>query len=790
MPPVLSLAAARWVFVLSGAAALLYQIIWQRLLVLFSGSDIYSSTLVIASFMTGLGIGHFAGGHLADRLSPRKCLRLFAVAEGAIAVFGVCSGFLYYDVLYHRLGPVHLAPAVLAAILFVSLLWPTFFMGLSLPLLARAMTQHLDEAAVRIGQLYGLNTFGAAAGALCATWLLLPRLGFEGTLWVGAAVNGACALAVIRSLSRPVLPHVRPAPADNASPPGELPSTAARRQPTFVTWVVLYGLAGFLALSLEIVWFRLLGVIVKSTAFTFGTLLAVYLAGLGAGSIAGTRYVKRADRPAATFLLLQGCVGLTAGLALSAFLALAPRVSWLNEYLAGYEPLNAMQNLRRLQLRALMEGRVFTDPSQSLPWEAVLLYVVIPAFLIALPTFVMGFAFPVLQRVVQTDFARLGRHVGALLLANIAGSAAGTLLTGWLALNRLGTAGTFKMLLGLSAVFSLAALRVLSPGSPPRRPLMSGRAGAAALLVGIVLVLLVAPDSEALWARLHGARIHQNVFAEDATGLSVLRIEGAGASGRTTVFVNGLGQSWIPYGGIHTALGLLPAFIHANPTDIAVIGLGSGDTAYAAAGRPEIRTITCIEIIRPQLETLTTLATRVPYEGLRGLLHDGRIRHVAGDGRLALMRSAARYDIIEADALRPNSAYSGNLFSDGYFELMRRRLRPHGLAVTWSPTVRVHNAFVRVFPNVVVLPEILIGSNEPILLDRDAVLARLAHPRAVSHYARAGIRVDDLVASHLIELARYTPEFDRRALTDFNTDLFPRDELEGPAAAWRPDDRE
>jgi hypothetical protein len=501
--------------------------------------------------------------------------------------------------------------------------------------------------------------------------------------------------------------------------------------------------------------------------------------------------VKRAGRPAATFLLLQGCVGLTAGLALSVFLALAPRVSWLNEYLAGYEPLNAMQNLRRLQLRALTEGRVFTEPSQSLPWEAVLLYVVVPAFLIALPTFVMGFAFPVLQRVVQTDFARLGRHVGALLLANIAGSAAGTLLTGWLALNRLGTAGTFKMLLLLSAVFPLAALRVLPPASRrSSRPLMNGRAGAAALVVGIALVLAAAPGSAALWATLHGARIHQNVFAEDATGLSVLRIEGAGASGRTTVFVNGLGQSWIPYGGIHTALGLLPAFIHPDPKDIAVIGLGSGDTAYAAAGRPDVETITCIEIIRPQLETLTRLAQRVPYEGLLGLLHDGRFRHVSGDGRLALMRSAARYDIIEADALRPSSAYSGNLFSDGYFELMRRRLRPHGLAVTWSPTVRVHNAFVRVFPHVVVLPEILIGSNEPIVLDRAAVLARLADPRARFHYARAGIRVDELVASHLMELARYTPEFDRSILADFNTDLFPRDELEGPAPAWRPDDRE
>jgi spermidine synthase len=788
---VLSHTAARSVFVLSGAAALLYQIVWQRLLVLFSGSDIYSSTLVIASFMTGLGIGHGAGGHLADRRSPWNCLLLFAIAEAAIAVFGLFSSLLYYDVLYQRLGPLGFRPAVIAPILFVSLLWPTFFMGVSLPLLARAMTEDLGRAPERIGQLYGLNTLGAAAGALGATWILLPRFGLEGTLWIGAIANLVCASAVLQSLRRPVMTvEATPSPARVVSTAGELAPVAARGQPTFLIWAVVYGFAGFLALSLEIVWFRLLGVIVKSTAFTFGTLLAVYLAGLAGGSVAGTRYVARFGRPAAAFLMLQGAVGLTAGFALSIFLGLVTRVDWLNAYLAGYEPLNVGQNLRRLQLRALVEGRVFTDPAQSLPWEAVLLYLLVPAFLIVPPTFLMGFAFPVLQRVVQTDFARVGRNVGALLLANIAGSAAGTLLTGWVALNLLGTAGTIKVLLVMSALFPLLALRALPPASSPSpRTLLFGRPGAAALASGVTLILLVSPDAKALWARLHGARADQIVFAEDATGLSVLRVDGTTVK-RTTVFVNGIGQSWMPYGGIHTALGLLPAFIHPDPRQIAVIGLGSGDTVYAAAGRPDVEAITCIEIVRPQLETLAALAPRYPYEGLHGLLNDPRIQHVSADGRLALMRSTARFDIIEADALRPTSAYSGNLFSDGYFELMRRRLRPKGLAVTWSPTVRVHNAFVRVFPYVVALPEILIGSNDPIALDREAVLARLSDPRARAHYARAGIPADELVAAHLVELARYTPEFDRATLTDFNTDLFPRDELDRPAAPWHPAGRQ
>lgn len=773
-------------FVLSGAGALLYQIVWQRLLVLFSGSDVYSSTLVIASFMAGLGIGHLSGGHVADRRSPRTCLKWFAVAEVAIAAFGMFSSYLYYDVLYQRLGPLGLPAAVIAPVLFASLLWPTFFMGLSLPLLARAMTEDLDRAPVRIGQLYGFNTLGAAAGALGATWVLLPRFGLDGTLWIGAAANLACAATVLLALRRPVT-------AAPTTPPARVGSTAhgepvaAHWQPGFVVWAALYGVAGFLALSLEIVWFRLLGVIVKSTAFTFGTLLAVYLAGLGCGALAGIRYASRLRRPAAAFLMLQGAVGLAAGLALLIFLGFATRVAWLEAYFAGYEPLNVGQNLRRLQLRAFVEGFVFTDPARSLPWEAVLLYLVVPVFLIGPATFFMGFAFPVLQRVVQTDFGRLGRHVGALMLANVAGSAAGTLLTGWLALSALGTVGTIKALLILSAVFPLVALRALPPASSlPARTFLSSRPGACALAAAVVLVVLLAPGAAALWAKLHGAPAGRIVFGEDATGLSVLRIKGTTVEEGATVFVNGIGQSEMPYGAIHTALGLLPAFIHPDPKRIMVIGLGSGDTAYAAAGRPGVEAITCIEIVGPQLGTLTSLASRYPYEGLRGLLADPRVQHVAADGRLALMRSAARFDIIEADALRPTSAYSGNLFSDGYFDLLRRRLRPQGLAVTWSPTVRVHNAFVRVFPYVVVLPDILLGSNEPIVIDRQAVLERLRDPRALAHYARAGIAVDALVSAHLVELARYTPDFDRSTLKDFNTDLFPRDELDRPAAPWQP----
>src|SRR5688500_8161848 len=126
-------ALASGVFFISGFAALLYQVSWQRMLAIFSGADVYSATLIVTAFRGGLGVGNLAGGHLADRLSARQSLLHFAAADLVIAVFGLFSASLYYDYLYQRFGPIDMPPPALAGILFLSLLWPTFFMGASLP---------------------------------------------------------------------------------------------------------------------------------------------------------------------------------------------------------------------------------------------------------------------------------------------------------------------------------------------------------------------------------------------------------------------------------------------------------------------------------------------------------------------------------------------------------------------------------------------------------------------------------------------------------------------------------
>jgi len=284
------------------------------------------------------------------------------------------------------------------------------------------------------------------------------------------------------------------------------------------------------------------------------------------------------------------------------------------------------------------------------------------------------------------------------------------------------------------------------------------------------------PDGGTLWARLHGSATHAVIAAEDGSGVSVLKP--SRSSRDTAVFVNGIGQSWIPYGGIHTVLGALPALLHPDPQNIVIIGLGSGDTAFAAAGRSETSRLTCVEIIGAQLTTLRRQSAIQPYPGLTRVLTDPRIDHVIGDGRAFVLRSGPVFDIIEMDALRPTSAYAGNLYSREYFGLLRRRLKPGGFAVTWAPTARTRDTFASVFPHALVFGDIMVGSSDPIVFDPAVIKVRLEAVR--DYYAEAGIDIVGLFGPYLAGQPHRIGPGDARKTADLNTDLFPRDEFSLP----------
>ncbi len=740
--------AVGFLFCLSGIPALVYQVSWQRILALHSGVGIYSVSMIVASFMAGLGLGSQIGGVISSRMSPKKALRSYAILELCIGLFAAVSCLLYYNLLYLKLHEVYTTSWQALIAHFLALVIPTGLMGMSLPFLVRAMVDDLRVACRTISYLYGINTLGAAIGALITTWILIRFFGIQGAVYVGACCNflvGFGALILTR--------FINPTDSDNRDPEKPYsssgPEIEAPGERPFGLWIALYTMSGFCALGLEIVWFRIIDVAVKSTAFTFGTVLAIYLFGLALGSLLGGTLVLRMKRPLRGFLLCQ-CILLSyAGVAILLLVVLPrnlPGLRWCFEYWRLYEGFHL---------------GVDWDPI-----ALVRLYGILPLFLFGIPTTIMGLSFAILQKAVHNDYRTTGLKVGILQSSNIAGCTLGSLVVGLLLLTLLGTAKSVQVLVGLALIFAFVGIRYYRVKSV-----------FGLFAVVIMVLLIIMPSQNALWHRLHGLEGSEGMFNEDATGLVSITEEPPAGSGHYRVSVNGQGHSWLPFAGIHSRLGALPAVVHPSPREVAIIGLGSGDTGWSAGCRTETEQITVFELCSPEKRLLTQLSSQRKLPNLREFLADPRLNIIVADGRNALLRDDKRYDLIEADATRPTSAYSGNLYSVEFFQLCSQKLKPGGIMCSWMPTKRVYRTFCEVFPHVLDFNSgaILIGSNTPLKIDSASWMERLRD-----------LRVNNYLGQTIVEDVRKSLEDCRWAqpenvlLLAPNYDLLPRDEYNSP----------
>ena len=738
-----TLQLAALLFILSGAAALVYQVAWQRILALTTGVAVHSIAIITAAFMAGLGIGSHFGGVVSTRLRRRNAVVGFAVLELAVGAFAVGSVPFYYDLLYGRAIWLYSSLATATVVHFLSLLPPTVLMGMSLPFLVRGLVSDRFTAPRTIGLLYAANALGAGVGAFLTPWLLLRYLGVSGAIAVGAtgsllAATGGFFVA-------------RRIPREEWHSPGREQALAPvpAEEPTqpFRSWVALYALSGFVSLSLEMVWFRTLDVAAKGAAFTFGTLLAVYLVGLAGGTFAAAGRAATIRRPLAVFLLCQ--VGIVLATVVSHGLLVWLPAEWpvlvtITEY---GKQLYGLQ-LHDFSLR-----------------EFLAVYLAAPVILFGPSTFLMGFGFPVLQRATQTDPVSSGHRVGVLQAANIAGCILGSLLTGLVLFDLIGTAGVFRGLTLLAAgiaAFGLWSLR-------DRR--------FAVLGVALLAIAGTFPDNAAFWRRLHGAPPPEDSFvAEDASSVTTLTPRTSPDAPGYHMTINGRRESWLPYGYLHTLIGSVPAVIHPAPEEIAVVGLGSGDTAWAAACRAETREVVVFEIASSQLQLLADVFHKPRMTKLRDFFSDPRIRIVRDDARRRLHADRRKYDMIVADSVDPDLSLSVYIYSVEYFQIVTQRLKPGGLACVYARTPRIKAAIAQVFPHTVLIgKDLMVASLGPIEIDTQTWIDRLWSEHVADYLGKPRVRwVRDL---HLSQV-RPGPA---SSLTDeVNRDLEPLDEFVRP----------
>lgn len=719
------------VYFLSGFCALLYQTAWQRLLGLFTGADVRSVTIIVAAYLAGLGAGSLIGGVFADRLSSRAAVRLFGLCNLGIAAFALVARLVFYDLLFLRLHALAANLAGLMAASFLTLLIPTTLMGLSLPLLSRALVRSLDEAPQTIGRLEAINIIGAALGALVGGCLLIGMLGFDGASYAGAVLSamvGVAALAVAPTF----------AAGNGRLPPGQ--GAPAVRSARLWYWSALVFLSGFLAIGLQVLWFRLLSVPLESFAYTFAILVALVLLGDGMGTALGARLVQRAADPRPWFMLTQAAVML---------------------YVLGSVLVLCVLSTR---MSDATPGVAITTQSFG---TQMLLLVVLPLALLLPPNLLIGLTLPFVQKAVQTETASVGRNVGLLQMANLLGNVAGATLTGTLLLDAFGTSGVLVIFALVGLGFALGALVCALP-----RPGAARCALPVTLALALAALVALIPSNSRLWAALHGSGWAEATVVEDSTGVTAIIARGE----RATLYASGNAQGDVPFLDVHVILGALPALAHPHPQDLLIIGIGSGGTPYSAGLRPETRSILAVELVGSQLPALTTFARSMASAPLEALLADPRYRLVVGDGRHALAHTNHRFDLIQADAIQPWRAGSGLLYSREFFEQARARLATGGLMAQWMPTERTAITFRQVFPYGVQIGNfMLLGGNEPIAYQPDVLLRRLDDPEVRAHLRQGGIDPELVQAFIRTQPATFwTPETPRQG--EINTDLLPRDE--------------
>ena len=744
-------------FAVTGFSALTLQVVWQRVISLHAGVDLASITTVVSAFLAGLGVGSVLGGVLADRLGPRRSLLAFALANAGIGAFAYGSIWLFYD-FYRAVVPSLDGALASFAFHFALLIVPTTLMGLSLPL-ASSLVDRIEDAAPLVGRLYAINTLGAGSGAGVSGWLLIGNLGFLGTVRLAGTLNLVVAALVFSlwrtsgravpegAIAEPALPHPpqRDAPAGEGGPAWP--------------WFVIYGLTGAVALGLEVVFFRLVDALMRSNSYTFGHVLALYLMLFGIGAAVASRLVGRTARPDRWFLGIQFFVGVAA---LAGVLALVELPKLLGVY-GPFESHFAIDGYN-------VGGYRFDSPREILRIGFV--HLGGPLLIMGAPVLAMGAAFPFAQRLVSVRVDTLGRRTGLLLLTNIAGNVAGTLLVGFVLIGWLGTSGTLRLLALLLLLPGLAAAAMARSGW--RRPALA--LGAVVVLGAMVAVF---PSNRRMWAYFHSAPLGDFALAEDRACVNALKK----VEGEDFLFINATSQNGYPFDDFHVLIGLLPALMHPDPQRAMALGLGIGATPYGMSRDPRLGRLDVVEICGGELEIQRELARRGALESQR-LLTDPRVDMHVGDGRKFLLTSSVRFDVLTVDVVRPQAAFSGNLYSVEFYELLRSRLDGDGLVAQWLATPRTFNSVTAVFPYVMRFSvasyegsQFFIASQQPIVFDRQQMLERLQALNPAGAFSAAQVEsitqfllTVEPVGARSGEPAAPTTE-DR-----LNRDLAPRDE--------------
>jgi spermidine synthase len=785
-------------FVLSGATGLIYEVLWARMLGLVFGATTFAISAVLAAFMGGLALGSAWAGKLAARI--KRPLRAYGFMEIGIAVYAVGVPLLFrlidyfYAFIWEQFRPGFYAFSLWRfALSCLVLLVPTTLMGATLPILSAALLRSPNHQATAVTRLYTCNLLGAIFGTIAAGFFLLPFLGVRLTIFTAAAINLIVGLAAILIDRRDEKSPVQ----DEAIEPQRLieetngqvvDAEMQALQPQFEGstkfWLLCAAVSGFVTISTQVAWTRVLTMIIGSSTYAFSIVVALFLLGLAIGAYSVARKKLTTNLPRSI---------MNVELATAATLLLS---IWMT---------NATPNL-------LIELGLSLQINSWL--GLLMLQMLIAALLILFPAILMGMVMPlVLVWASKSGGDASVRQVGRSYAVNTLGAIAGAFMTGFILIPKMST--RFTILFAASLCLILAGL-AYKPAREDVDPDLRRSLAAGATAALIIILFLIAPKmkladlsigaydslvrvlaksrgsiSDNSGSAKPGPDIHKLLwYKEGPTATVSVRddwgIRSMAVNGRT----NASDRDDMP---TQVMLGLLPILIAPRAENGLIVGYGSG-VSVGSMLQSELKSLECVE-----LEPTAIEAGEYFNHVNNQPLNDPRLRVIIDDARTYLRVNPTQYDMIVSEPSHPWVPGVANLFTQEFFELGRSRLKDDGVFVQWVQIYQLSTESLRsvlatyksVFPHLLVFRVegaakgkdlILVGSRQPLTLER--VGERMQNERVSKELSRIKMGTPaDLETWFVCDETQLGPAVDGAVI---NTDDNMRVENRAPREAFLP----
>lgn len=718
----------------SGCAALIYETVWFQLLQLVIGSSGVSLGLLLAAYMGGL----CAGSLLFSRFSTSRVhpLKVYAALECGIGVLGVLVlvavplvARLYVAGAPDSANAGFIGLVLRGLVAGACLIPPTLLMGGAFPAIARWL-ETTPEGVSSLGLLYSFNIAGAVIGALVSGFYLLRVHDMAVATYTAVAINLAVAAVslLLSSMGR-----------YNETRASAGPARVVRVKR--VGWIyVAIGISGLGALGAEVVWTRLLSLLLGGTVYTFSIILAVFLIGLWLGSSVGASVARRIAHPVVGLAVCQ--VLLVISIAWTAY-ALA--------YSLPYWPVDPWLSL---------------SPSFNFQLDLVRCM-----FALLAPTLVWGASFPLALAAAAAPGEDPARLSGEVYAANTAGSIVGALAFSVVLIPGLGTQASQQILVGLSAAGAIAAAIAAIPIRGIRNTATALMVGAVALAAIVVSFVDDVPWEVVAYGRRIAPTIRAVDLYPDANPTKVLfRGEGINSSviiseraGIRQFYVSGKAEASSAPADmrLERMMGHIPALLHPNPRTVLTVGFGAGVTAGSFVPYPDVESLIICE-----LEPLIPPASSEFFSAQNySVMSDPRTRVLYDDARHFIFTTKQKFDVITTDPIHPWVKGTSTLYSREYYELVKAHLNPGGVVAQWLPiydsdpaTVKSELAtFFEIFPNGTIwsnyVPNsggydlVLIGGSNS-AIDVDSIQQRLDRPE----YSKVLASISDVGFHSAVEI--------------------------------------